>query len=202
MKSNITIQQIEKSLTDKCKKSSDLYATEYVKAMKVKYGNAVLYKILAVVQNKKNSNNSLYARRLNYANNIINIERKRIIDNMNSIKEFINAKDVTITAMIERMKTECGINENKWETCSVENIVPVGDVKLAEHADTINLINSVYMNIYTAYMFMGNIKSVYDRVKYCIDEDCKIQPVPAIINRNSGRMDATNSIQIHGLMDF
>ena len=195
-------QQMEKSLIDKCKKSADLYAIGYVNSMKEKHGNSVLYKMLAAIYSKKRPSNSLRTRKLNYADNLINVERQRINDNMDSIKEFINAKDETITTMIERMKKECGVGENKLEVSTVENIVPVGDIKLDNYTNTINLINSVYMNTYIAHMFKSNIMAIYERIKYCIDEDCKIQPVPGIINRNSGRIDAVNSIQTHGLMDF
>ena len=193
---------MEKSLVDKCKKNADLYAAEYVNSMRVKHGNVVLYRMLSAIHNKKQPKNTVYTRRLIYANNIINMERQRIIDNMDKIKDFINTKDETISSMINKMKKECGIDENKWETCLVENINPTGEVKLTTHTNTIKLINSVYINLYIAYMFMNNTKSIYNTIKYCIDDDCKMQPMPVIINRNSGRTDAVNSIQSHGLMDF
>ena len=121
---------------------------------------------------------------------------------MDNIKEFIATKDNTISTMIEGMKRDCGIDENKVESFEVDHIIPTCDAKLDRFTNTVNIIKSVYMNIYVAYMFKSNIVAVYDRVKYCIDEDCKLQPAPVTINRNSGRIDAVNSIQNHGLMDF
>ena len=195
-------QQIIKSVEEKCKKSAEIYATDYVNTMKEKHSNNVLYKMLGVIYNKKKTANSLLTIRLKYIDNIIAIERQKINNNMDSIKEFISTKDYTLSNMVERMKHECGIMDNKIDSIDVENIVPVGDIKLDDHVRTVQLINSTYTNIYIAYSFKCNIIAVYEKVKYCIDEDCKVRPIPIAINRNTGRIDAVNSIQKHGLMDF